>query len=306
MAALLATASPCRSSEGTWLERRDDRCILRYHRADSALAGALLGELASAWDEVAEKLGVSAGPAAKLCLASSASEFRRLTSGQLPHWSAACALPHADLIILRRSPGEDRELLRTARHEMAHILVHRAAPGEVPLWFDEGVAMWAAGEWRLSQSAEVFLAVLGGGLLSLGEIEGILRLPAGRARLAYTQSFLVATYLIHLGGPGAVAAMMDEMSAGASFDLALYRLTGMTPGEFEEACTAYVRGRYRLGAIFLAPEMIWIHLCLLFLAVYVAVRIRNRKTLRRWADQDATEDLPLKLRLQIHRRGNPP
>ncbi len=39
------------------------------------------------------------------------------------------------------------DLPRTLRHELAHLALHQQLSVRVPLWFDEGYAGWAAGEW---------------------------------------------------------------------------------------------------------------------------------------------------------------
>jgi len=76
-------------------------------------------------------------------------EFRALTRGRLPHWGAGVAFPEEGRVLLRPFPGLADELPRTARHEIAHIVLHRRIRSPAPVWFHEGVAMWlrASGGW---------------------------------------------------------------------------------------------------------------------------------------------------------------
>ena len=289
-----------------WSELRADDSLLRFRAADRALAGVLLSDLTAARGEVARKLGGISGVPITVYLAPSEGAFRDLTRGRIPHWGVGCAFPEAGVIVLRKLPGQSDELLRVARHEISHVLLHHAAPGRVPVWFDEGVAMWAAQQWRLRQSVEVFYAILSGGLVPLGEIDGVLAFSSPRAHLAYTESLLALTYLIHLGGEDAVARIVEEMASGTSFEIALYRVTGYTPRQFERTWMEYVRGRFSLTALLVGPEAIWLYLSLLLLGAYVAVRIRNRRLMQRWEREDPADALPLRLRLQVHRREERP
>ena len=301
----IALACPSWSAEEAWSELQSEGLLLRFRESDRALAGTLLGDLIAGRAVIARKLGWDGKAPVTAYLAPTEAEFGRLTQGRIPHWGIACAFPESGILVLRKLPGQSEELLRTARHEMAHILLHRAA-GRVPVWFNEGVAMWAAGEWRLQQSAEVFWAVLSDGVIPLSDIDRVLQFSSHRAHLAYTESILAVTYLIHLGGSDAVAGVVSEMAQGAPFDVALYRVTGYPLRRFEQAWGDYVRGRFSLKTLLISPEVFWFYLALLFLAAYVGVRIRNRRMLRQWETEDPTDALPLRLRLQVRRREDQP
>ena len=210
------------------------------------------------------------------------------------------------MIVLRRLPGQQAELVRTARHEISHILLHDLVPTGVPVWFNEGTAMWAAQEWRLQQSAEVFYAVILGGLVPLADIDEVLDFSSSRANLAYTESLLAVLFLIHKGGQDAVAHMVESLAGGAAFDVALFRVTGDPPERFEQAWMAYVRGRFSLAAMVTSVEAFWLYMTTLVVVVFCLVRRRNMQTVARWEHEDPAQALPLRLRLQVHRREDGP
>ena len=289
-----------------WFELRGDGLLLRFRGADRPLAGVLLGDLVSGREEIAERLGTAHDVQTTVYLASSEDEFRSLTGGRIPHWGVGCAFPETGRVVLRNLPGQSGELLRTARHEMSHILLRRTVSAGYPVWFDEGVAMWASREWRLRQSVQATYAVLSGGLVPLAEIDAVLSFASPRADLAYTESLLAVTFLIHAGGRGAVAEIVADLASGTSFPVALYRVTGYTPKRFEDAWAEYVRGRFGLTSVLAAPEALWFYMALLFLVAYLGVRRRNRVRTREWEEEDPAEGLPLRLRLQVFRRKGEP
>ena len=306
VAMLVLLASPAITLAEGWSELGETGLLLRFRDADRPLAETLLDDLTAGRDEIAGLLGVEQEGAITVYLAPSEADFSRLTGGRIPHWGIGCAFPESGFVVLRKRPGQSAELLQTARHEIAHILLHRAAPRGFPVWFGEGVAMWASREWRLRQSAQAMLAVISGGLVPLAEIDSVLSFASPEADLAYTESLLAVTFLIHEGGRGAVAEIVVELAERTSFAVALYRVTGLTPNRFEAAFFEYVRGRFGLTSILTAPEALWFYIALLFVFSYLGVRYRNRVRTREWEAEDPAEGLPLRLRLQVFRRKGEP
>src|SRR5215213_4997627 len=106
----------------------------------------LAAALARRADQATEWPGLgrrSPGPL-RLIVVPDARRLDSLTSGRAPHWGAAVALPAARTILLR---ADVADIYAVLRHELAHLALHQAIPVRVPLWFDEGYASWAAGEW---------------------------------------------------------------------------------------------------------------------------------------------------------------
>ena len=101
---------------------------------------------------------VSPGPI-RLIVVPDSRRLDSLTSGRAPSWGAAIAVPDAHTILLRADAGD---LLQTLRHELAHLALHQRVRVRVPLWFDEGYAGWAAGEWERLGSLELNLSVARG------------------------------------------------------------------------------------------------------------------------------------------------
>jgi hypothetical protein len=97
------------------------------------------------------------------------------------------ALPGLRTIVLR---ADGTDLSRTLRHELAHLALHEQVDVRVPLWFDEGYAGLAAGEWERLGRLELNLTVARGALPGLRALDGALRgtetsaLASARLRLS--------------------------------------------------------------------------------------------------------------------------
>ncbi len=172
-----------------------------------------------------------------------------LTLGRAPRWGAAVALPGPRTIVIR-ADGED--LPRTLRHELAHLALHEAVRVRVPLWFDEGYAGWAAGEWERLGALELNLAVARGALPSFRELDGSLRGTATSADAAYALAVSAVTDLARRNPTGTLEPLLGRLAAGEDFEAAVLATTGLTPERFEESWQQSVRRRYGVSTWVLA------------------------------------------------------
>src|SRR5512133_114254 len=92
-----------------------------------------------------------------------------------PSWISGYAVPEESFIVVfpQRAvqyPIDGMEEL--LRHEVAHVLLARAAGGkEVPRWFNEGVATVAGGTWSISDRSMVTMTLARTGELSFARVE---------------------------------------------------------------------------------------------------------------------------------------
>jgi hypothetical protein len=172
-----------------------------------------------------------------------------LTGGRAPGWGAAIALPEIGTIAIR---ADGAELPRTFRHELAHLVLHQEVQVRLPLWFDEGYAGYAAGEWDRFAALELNLAVARGALPSLRALDGALRGSAATADAAYGLAMSAVAELARRNPSGTLSPLLDRLRAGDDFDAAVLATTGLPPERFEEAWSRATRRRYGLATWLLA------------------------------------------------------
>jgi hypothetical protein len=172
-----------------------------------------------------------------------------LTSGRSPGWGAAVALPGSRTILLRADAGD---IYRTLRHELAHLVLHQAVRVRLPLWFAEGYAAWAAGEWDRLGALELNLAVVRGAVPGLDELNGALRGSESTADAAYG---LAATAVIELARrhpSNSLQPLMERLGSGEDFSSVVQATTGLTLTQFERVWRSSLRRRYSLATWLLA------------------------------------------------------
>ena len=251
-------------------------------------------DLARAADRPAEWPGLGLrdpGPL-RLIIVPDGRTLDSLTAGRAPAWGAAVAEPGERTILLR---ADQDDLLRTLRHELAHLALHEAVPVRVPLWFDEGYASWAAGEWERFGGLELNLAVVRGAIPTLTALDGALRGSASTADAAYALAASAVTELARRNPTGTLTPLLQRLERGESFDSAVLATTGLTLERFDDQWRKAVRRRYTFGQWLIAGGG-WAVMGVL--VVWLVRRRRRADRARRaaldigWVVEPETEDGP--------------
>ena len=208
----------------------------------------------------------------RLVVTHDSQSFREFTRGRLPGWGAGAAFPGGRTIVLRADAGD---VLGTLRHELAHLALHQAVRGRVPLWFDEGYATVASGQWDLFDRLGVNLAVARGATPGLRELDGALRTSQMSADAAYALAATAVLELARRNPTGTLGPLFERLEAGTGFDDAVLATTGLTLDRFDELWRRGVRLRFGLVTWMLGTGL-WIAMAGLLALAYEARRRRDR------------------------------
>lgn len=212
-------------------------------------------------------------------------------------WVAGFADFGANLVALRaEGPGTDPAgLLRTFRHELAHLALHRATGGAAPRWLHEGYAQLVVGEWDWRRAWQLRWK-----LLHQGEILRGLSLDFPRreaeARTAYLLSYTAVHRLYRSGGGAALASFFDLLRRSGDLDQAMRATYGVTLDQFEDRWKQEVGDRYGWLYLLSRASLFWLAVTLLVIVAgwrrwrYNRRRMRElkrreRETAERWADR---------------------
>jgi hypothetical protein len=164
-----------------------------------------------------------------LLVTRSAARFDSLTRGRLPAWTGAAAFPGSNTVVLRVT-GDP---FRTLRHELAHLMLARAAP-RAPLWFAEGYAVRAAGEWDALDALALNWQLVRGRPPGFLALERDLRAGPAHARAAYALAATAVLYLERTGGERGLGPLIAALGEHRDFERAV-RAVHLTSVEEAEA-----------------------------------------------------------------------
>jgi tetratricopeptide (TPR) repeat protein len=158
-------------------------------------------------------------------------EFHDVT--QAPSWTGGVYDGRIKLPV--RGLHEAGPLLdRTLRHEYAHVVVNHLTHGNVPVWLNEGVAIWAEGDrgdQRLTWARDT---IAGRRLFRLGDLRRpFIELPAEQVNVAYAQSYLAVHAIVGEYGERRLRDLLVRLGTGQSFAAAFQQALSTRLADFE-------------------------------------------------------------------------
>jgi len=216
----------------------------------------------------------------RLILASTRERFDSLTRRRLPAWSEGAAFPESGTIVLLTDAPPDR-LRGALRHELAHLALRWDVRRRLPLWFEEGYAAVAAGEWGRLEALRLNWHVARGIRMNLGDVDRALRAGAAEADAAYALATTAVLLLERWGGERGLAPLMATLGSAPTFDAALRATYYVTEADFEARWERDVAAHYGWLAWVEAAGLFWTVVgCAL---VWAWARRRRRDRARRTA-----------------------
>ncbi|NOT06848.1 MAG: hypothetical protein HOP28_01445 [Gemmatimonadales bacterium] len=199
--------------------------------------------------------------------------------GRAPSWGAGFALPGARTIVIRADRGNPQQILL---HELAHFALRDAVRTRVPLWFDEGYASVASGEWDRLESLRLNLTVALGRVPNFFELDRALRADQASAEAAYALAASVVSLLARRHPSQSLSPLLDRLIEGEGFGEAVLATTGSPLGRFELEWQKDTRRRYGL-LVWIMAGGAW---ALLAGLVLLAAWVRRRRDRPRRAALD--------------------
>ena len=216
------------------------------------------------------------------------------TARNTPEWVAGFADSARDLVVLfptRIGSYPYRTLESVVYHEVAHILINRAANGRrVPRWFNEGLASAAERSWDIEDRSRFTWELVAGRAVTATQLETLFGQDRGDVARAYVLSEALVRDILQRHGPLTAARLLSRMAGDISFEAALYATTGLTISE-------HVRlfwNRHAIWKRWIAlaghPFTLWGFAT--FLALVAIWRHRRRRFERRqqWEMEERAED----------------
>lgn len=231
-------------------------------------------------------LGVRDPGPLRLVVVDGAAAFTATAPGRVPGWGAGLALPGARTLVVRVDAVGDP--FQTLRHELAHLALHEAVRVRLPLWFDEGYAVVAAGELGRLRQLELNLALAGGRVPSLRELDRALRGGELTASHAYALAGTAVQHLARRHPDGTLDFLIHRLETGMSFDEALTAATGFSVSQFETSWQRDTKRRYSL-LVWVVAGGGWVILGFLLL---LGLALRRRRDRPRREALDTGWELP--------------
>jgi hypothetical protein len=144
-------------------------------------------------------------------------------------WTGGVAFTAFSTIAIGIPPGELDWGKGALLHELTHLVVHQVtfSPyGRLPLWLDEGLAMYNEGELDPDLSSYLERAILEDELISVRSLCSPFSAYPEKAYLSYAQSYSLVEYLLDNYGQDRMLALLTILKQGSTYDEALTEVYG--------------------------------------------------------------------------------
>jgi len=115
-------------------------------------------------------------------------------------------------------------------HELTHLVVHRAifSPyGDLPVWVDEGLAMYNQGKLGSSFQSALDKAISEDKLISVRSLCSPFSAETEKAYLSYAESYSLVEYLLTNYGQERMLSLLNQFKEGNTYDGALMEVYGV-------------------------------------------------------------------------------
>ena len=144
-------------------------------------------------------------------------------------WTGGVAFTAFSTIAIGISPSELDWGKKALLHELTHLVVHQAtfSPyGQLPLWLDEGLAMYNEGELDSVLRSYLEEAIAEDELISVRSLCSPFSAYSEKASLSYAQSYSLVEYLLDNYGQDSMLDLLTILKQGSTYDEALTEVYG--------------------------------------------------------------------------------
>jgi len=278
-------------------QRETKHFIISYVDAEEKFAKYISTTSETIRGKITADIGYDFSDKTRIILAPSIEEFQNVQPDKeiIPVWAAAVAYPERNLMIMR-SPGAikgDRlNYEKVFIHEFIHIVMGKILEGrDVPFWLAEGFAMYVSSEWHFSRMSRLTKAFLMKKVIPLEELTTHFPGGAEEAELAYAESFMFVSFLIHKFGGEAFRQFLRDYAADGNLRGALTKMSGMHLVTLEEEWLDYMEMRVSWIPLITSATTLWFIITLVFVYGYWRKRKMAKETLETWEKEETQDNI---------------
>lgn len=147
-----------------------------------------------------------------------------------PEWTGGVAFTDFSAIVVGVSPSQLDFGKRSLAHELSHLVARQVSfnyYGDLPVWLNEGLAMWNEGPMRMEMAIELDRAIEARSFPTLRTLSSPFPGDLNEALLAYAVSQSVVDYLLRTYGGSKMLELLKVFKEGSGYDEALLKVYGV-------------------------------------------------------------------------------
>lgn len=225
-----------------------------------------------------------------------------------PPYASGVAYPALHLVLLTLSApdasADAPNLEEVFDHELAHVALEDAIAGHhVPLWFNEGVAIYESGELPFLRVKTLSDATLSKTVIPLSDIDRGFPNERYEVNIAYAESADFVRFLLRDADRGRFVSLLERVRRGEPFERSLGDAYGTNLRKLEYEWREELFNHYSLIPVLTGGSLIWVLLIAMMAVGYVRRRRVAKATLSRWELEEAALDAAVAAANEAERRA---
>jgi len=289
---LLAYSGDVSETQNSLQQLESKYATIYYVEADKSEAEKAQKIIEFAWIEFSQYFSVQNNAPVQIWIVRTSEDFSKMTSGRSSFLYGGVARPGSGIIVVKspRLRKWSEDFAGTLRHELVHVFLNRAGLDErIPLWFNEGLAMFLANEYHWSAGIRMSHIVLTNRLIDYKDLDRELMLTSSpdTTSSAYIQSLSMLQYLYKSLGEkkfwNMVRACKDKRFVQALEEIGGLSLDAFWHGYRRSLWIVTLMGALATGSIF-TP------IALLAIFVFLWIWRRNQQKMKKWQEEEDEDE----------------
>jgi hypothetical protein len=167
-------------------------------------------------------------------------------------WTGGVAFTRYGIIAIGISPNALDWGSRAITHELTHLVIHQMTfnpYGDLPVWLNEGLAMYNEGPLEPVLVSLLGQAVAEGSLISVRSLASPFSTDAAKAVLSYAQSHSLVEFLLSSYGQDKMFELLNSFRQGSSYDGALEKVYGFDMDGLNTLWREYIIEKYQKAGL---------------------------------------------------------
>ena len=266
-----------------WQSLTEGDITLFWYEGDDSFAQELMGACQQGLARLTRDIGTYPERPIQIYIYASAGDLQGAMIFP-QEWTGGAAFTEFGIIAIGISADKVAWGKAALVHELTHLVVHQAtfSPyGRLPIWLDEGLAMYNQGELDPSFRAWLDKAISEDKLISVRSLCSPFSSQPEKAYLSYAESYSLVEYLLHNYSQRKMLHLLTLLKQGNTYDEALTQVYGFDVDGLD------ARWRETLVTPLVQAETLWLHPALIAVlsALATSLALAGALALEEWTWQ---------------------
>jgi hypothetical protein len=232
-----------------WLSLKQGKINVFYYSGGNELAQSIMTDAQQSLVKLANDTGVTPDKTVSIYAYATSQDYHNSTIFE-PEWSGGIAFTQFSTISIIIRPGQLMLDISGIPHELTHTVIYQVTVNpynELPVWLNEGLAMYAEGVLSPQFTTPLKKAIQGNSLISVRSLSDPFSANGDQANLSYAQSFSLIDYLISQYGSAKMSELLQVFHQGSEYDAAFLETYGFDMDQLNTQWKTWVAKLYSGG-----------------------------------------------------------